>query len=261
MAAMSVMSGKSLAAGEGGLLVTNDRRIFESAVLFTHYESKDRITLEELRAEAGMPHSGSKGRMVQLCAAIGRVQLAHYDERMAEIDRAMNRFWDLLEGTPGILAHRPPKGEGTMGGWYSAKGIYKPEQLGGLPMALFIEALQAEGVHTSAGANQPMHLHPLFNSVDVYGDGVPTRVAGMAEGRAEVRYEALPATEASVNHCFSVPWFKKDVPEVIEKYAAAFRKVCTHASDLMAGATSEEGQAAAAAAASVAVEATATAER
>ena len=49
---------------------------------------------------------------------MGRVQLKHYDRRMAEIDRAMNRFWDLLEDTPGVRAHRPPAGSGsTMGGW------------------------------------------------------------------------------------------------------------------------------------------------
>ena len=84
--------------------------------------------------------------MVQTCSAMGRVQLRHYDRRMAEIDRAMNRFWDLLEDTPGVRAHRPAAGSGsTMGGWYSAKGIYQAEELGGLPIAKFLEALKAEG--------------------------------------------------------------------------------------------------------------------
>ena len=62
-------------------------------VLFTHYESADRITIPELKDTAGLPHSGMKGRMVQTCSAMGRVQLRHYDRRMGEIDRAMNRFW------------------------------------------------------------------------------------------------------------------------------------------------------------------------
>jgi perosamine synthetase len=55
---------------------------------------------------------------------MGRVQLKHYNRRMAEIDSAMNRFWDLLEGTPGVRAHRPPAGSGsTMGGWCVATPI------------------------------------------------------------------------------------------------------------------------------------------
>ena len=112
-----------------------------------------------------------------------------------------------------------------MGGWYSAKGIYKPEELGGLPIELFLKALKAEGVSSGAGANQPMHLHPLYNDVDVYGDGVPTRIAGAADGRADVRYEPLPDTERSVNEIFAVPWFKKDEVAAIEMYANAFKKV------------------------------------
>ena len=41
VAAMSVMSGKSLAAGEGGLLVTDDRKILEQAILFSALSSSD----------------------------------------------------------------------------------------------------------------------------------------------------------------------------------------------------------------------------
>ena len=85
---------------------------------------------------------------------------------------------DLLEGTPGVRAHRPAAGSGsTMGGWYSARGIYHPEELGGLPLADFLKALNAEGFSSSNGANNPLHLHPLMNDVDVYGDGKPTRVS------------------------------------------------------------------------------------
>ena len=40
----------------------------------------------------------------------------------------MNYFWDLLEGVPGLRAHRPPAdSDSTMGGWYAAKGLYAPE--------------------------------------------------------------------------------------------------------------------------------------
>jgi|EP01046_Picozoa_sp_COSAG06_P021746 hypothetical protein len=47
---------------------TNDRRILEQAILFTHYESKDRLTIDEFKDTAGLPHSGMKGRMVQTCS-------------------------------------------------------------------------------------------------------------------------------------------------------------------------------------------------
>ena len=42
IAAMSLMSGKSFAAGELGILVTNDTRIYERAMAFGHYERNNK---------------------------------------------------------------------------------------------------------------------------------------------------------------------------------------------------------------------------
>src|SRR5438094_915360 len=111
--AMSLMSGKALPIGEGGMLITNDLTIYERAVAFGHYERTGSLTLPELRRFAGLPLGGHKYRMHQLSSAVGRVQLRHYRARMEEIQQAMNEFWDRLEGVPGLRAHRPPKGSGS----------------------------------------------------------------------------------------------------------------------------------------------------
>ena len=64
VSAMSLMSQKSLAAGEGGMLCTNDQRIYERAIAFGHYERHgDSITLPDLKALAGLPLGGVKHRM------------------------------------------------------------------------------------------------------------------------------------------------------------------------------------------------------
>ena len=230
--AMSCMAGKSLAIGEAGMLVTDDQEIYERAVAFGHYERTGQIENPELRKFAGLPLGGFKYRMHQLSSAVGRVQLRHYRERMEEIDRAMNSFWDLLEGAPGLRPHRPPKGSGsTMGGWYAAHGIYVPEELGGLPLRKFCDAVRAEGTSCGAGANLLMHLHPVLNDADVYGHGEPTRVA---HSDADVRQGegSLPQTERMSERLFSIPWFKHHRPEIIREHAEAFRKVVTQASEL-----------------------------
>ena len=230
--AMSCMAGKSLAIGEAGMLVTDDQEIYERAVAFGHYERTGQIENPELKKFAGLPLGGFKYRMHQLSSAVGRVQLRHYRERMEEIDRAMNSFWDLLEGAPGLRPHRPPKGSGsTMGGWYAAHGIYVPEELGGLPLQKFCEAVRAEGTSCGAGAKLLMHLHPVLNDADVYGHGEPTRVA---HSDADVRQGegSLPQTERMSERLFSIPWFKHHRPEVIREHAEAFRKVVTQAAEL-----------------------------
>jgi hypothetical protein len=146
----------------------------------------------------------------------------------------MNRFWDLLEGVPGIQAHRPGRDSGShMGGWYAALGLYRPEELGGLSVTRFCEAVTAEGVGgVGPGCNYPLHLHPLFNTCDVYGHGKPTRIA---HATRDVRQPpgSLPVTELAGTLTYHVPWFKHDRPAVIEEHAAAFRKVAINARDLL----------------------------
>ncbi len=103
----SLMSGKSFAIGEAGMLVTDNREIFERGLAFGHYARHDELTIPELVEVAGMPQGGFKYRMHQLSSAMGRVQLRHYDERNAEILKSMNYFWDEIGDVPSVKPHRP----------------------------------------------------------------------------------------------------------------------------------------------------------
>ncbi|HZO87633.1 MAG TPA: DegT/DnrJ/EryC1/StrS family aminotransferase [Chthonomonadaceae bacterium] len=241
VAAMSLMSGKSFAIGEAGMLVTNDREIYERAIALGHYErfNAAAIQTEELKPFLGLPLGGYKYRMHQLSSAVGRVQLKYYDARCAEIRKAMNYFWDLLEGVPGIRAHRVDEKTGSnMAGWYAAHGLYRAEELGGLSLARFAEAVRAEGCPCSPGGNPPMHLHPLLNTCDVYGHGKPTRIANAA---CDVRqpHGSLPVSESIHRIAYSIPWFKKYRPALIAEYANAFRKVAANYEALLEGDTGD----------------------
>ncbi len=234
--AMSLMSGKSFATGEAGIFVTDDREIYDRGLAFGHHDRYDTSSVETdyLKAFAGLPLGGNKFRVHQLSSALARVQLKYYDERAAEIRKAMNYFWDGLEGVPGIRAHRPPKESGsTMAGWYAPLGLYRPEELGGLSVTRFCAALQAEGVTScSPGANQPLHLHPLFNTCDVYGHGTPTRIAHVSEDIRQPK-GSLPVSERIGKLTYSIPWFKHYRPRTIDQYVEAFRKVAASYKELM----------------------------
>ncbi len=234
VAAMSLMSGKSLAIGEAGILATNDLEIYERAIAIGHYERfGSNIQTEELKPFIGLPTGGYKYRMHQLSSAVGRVQLKYYDERCEEIQKAMNYFWDLLEGIPGLRAHRPPKGSNsTMGGWYAAHGLYYPEELGGLSVTRFAEAVRAEGGICGPGCNKPLHLHPLFNTCDVYGHGKPTRIANSDRDLRQPK-GTLPISEGIGERVYSIPWFKHYRPEIIAEHANAYRKVAENYKELL----------------------------
>ena len=242
VAGMSLMTGKSFAIGEAGMLVTNDKSIYEHAIALGTYErfTEDRIECEDIRPLVGLPLGGYKFRMHQMSSAVGLVQIKYYDERCEEIRKAMNYFWDLLEGVPGIRAHRTNELEGsTMAGFYAPHGIYKREELGGLSITRFCEAVRAEGVEECApGCNAPLHTHPLFRVADVYGDGMPTRIANAKSDVRDMDNNLTPALSIS-NSIFWVPWLKKYVPSEIEKYALAYKKVAMNYKELIEGDTGD----------------------
>ncbi len=233
--AMSMMTGKSFAIGEAGMLVTNSRAIYERALTLGHYERYTAdLETEALRPFAGLPVGGYKYRMHQMSSAMGRVQLKYYDARCTEIRRAMNYFWDILEGVPGIRAHRVAADSGSdMAGWYAAHGLYLPEELGGLSLTRFTEAVRAEGAACSPGVNMALHQHPLLQTCDVYGHGKPTRIANSERDVRRVD-SSLSVSERINYRAYYVPWFKKFYPEIIEEQANAYRKVCENYQSLLA---------------------------
>jgi dTDP-4-amino-4,6-dideoxygalactose transaminase len=241
--AMSLMSGKSFAIGEAGILITDDDLIFQRAVAFGFYErtgmgsnfahTDNFITHPSLTPYSGLPLGGYKQRMNQTCSAMGRVQLKYYPRRIAQIQKAMNYFWDLLEGVPGLRAHRTTEPESTMGGWYCPVGIYKQSELDGLPLEKFVKAVAAEGASCDAGAYKiPLHLHPVFQKADIYGHGRPTAIAH-CDRDARLKQGSLPRTESAITGVFRIPWFKHFRPEIIKAHAAAYRKVAENCEELL----------------------------
>jgi len=223
----SLMSGKSFPIGEGGIFFTDDREVYERAILFGHYIRHDEIELESYKPFAGLPCGGVKNRLNQLCSALGLVELEVYPEKMDEIDRAMNYFCDGLERLPAVKIIRPEKNSGTTkGGWYYPVSGYAGDELEGLSLERFAKAVRAEGSVCSPGFTKPLHRHPLFTKMDVYGHGRPTRTANF-NGNVNTKhyFEPLAVSENINSRTFVVPWFKKYYPDIIDDHIKAYRKV------------------------------------
>lgn len=241
VAAASLMGTKSLVSGEGGVLSTNDREIWERAICFCHYERvRDSVTSPELRSKVmfngasdPMPLVGLKGRMNQMASAFARVQLKHYPARIKEIDKAIRRFASLIDDIPGLQVFKCPDEPGwSMGGWFQPTAWYDPEQMGGVPVSKFIAALKAEGSRSGRAANFPQHLHPTMRESDVFGDGKPTRLAFADHDVRESLPGALPVSESIHERTLYVPYFKHDNAAQIEQHAEAWRKVASRVHEL-----------------------------
>ena len=235
VAAMSMMSWKAFAAGELGMLVTDDQKIYERALAYGHYERNNakNITDPELMPYPHIALGGVKGRANQLCCCLGLGQLHHFDERMAEVDKAMQYFCDGIEDIKGLHPIRPEKGSGsTMGAWYLPQGTYRPGELGGLSSGRFAEAVRSEakGLHCWEGGNFCLHTHEFFKSFDFYNIGKPSRIA-FADRDVRKLDEACKPSESM--YCVSLPPFKKFLPECIDKYIEAYRNVAENYEQLI----------------------------
>lgn len=230
IAAMSMMSWKVFSAGEMGVLVTDDRRLYERAIAFGHYERNNEKFIQEcdeLKDYFHIALGGVKGRVNQVCAVLARGQLKYYDERTAEIRRAMDYFYDSLEGLPGIKPHRIDTSDGSsMGGYYSPLLVYNSEELGGLSSGRFAQAIKAElngAGGCSAGANFCLHTHKYFTNFD------PRHSTTPMDNKTD-----LSALDISLKkECISVPWFKQLNKEWIDKYVAVYKKVVANYQELL----------------------------
>ncbi len=226
--AASIMTGKPLAAGEGGVLNTDDREIYERAVMFGHYERiKSCVKHPDRLRYAGLPLGGFKYRMHQMTSALARVRLKYYDQDRAPGVQALQRLFSQCADIPGVDCNFPLHDpQVQVGASYCQRFILGDEIIRRVPNTVIAEAVRAEGVSCSAGGYYCHHLHPFWNECDVYGDGKPTRLA--FAGR-DVRQGPgdCPVAERINHRLISVPRFAAFRPEQVDQVAAAYRKVLT----------------------------------
>ena len=236
VAAMSLMSGKSFAIGEGGMLVTDDEEIYRRAVRFGHY---DRIhscyKKEEFADTLSLPVGGLKNRMHQMSSAVGLVQLEKYEKERREIDRAMKYFWKKVSDIPGLTKVYPKEKGSDKAGWYASHFMYDSEAFSGVSNKTFCEALTREcGTTVFPGANMPLHYSSLFSSFDIYGHGRPTAKLYLPKGVDPRKLSGkLPVAEKAGGTVINDLWFKHCDKEAIDRYAEAFHKVAKYHRDLL----------------------------
>ena len=117
---------------------------------------------------------GGNAKMNEFCAAMGLCNLRHLDEEVAKRKNVAERYWEGLEGVPGVRAVRPV--EGISPNYAYLPVLFDPEAFGATRDSVFA-ALAEEGV----GARK--YFFPLVTDFACYRgrcSGSETPVAAKA---------------------------------------------------------------------------------
>lgn len=117
-------------AGEGGMLLTNDRELWSEAWSFKdHGKSWDKIYAKDHPAGFRWLHDsfGTNWRMTEIQGAIGRLQLRKLDSWIDLRTRNANHLTNELDGTPGLRVPRP--GQGIRHANYKFYAFIEPDAL------------------------------------------------------------------------------------------------------------------------------------
>jgi len=153
-------------AGEGGMILTQDARLWEAAWSFKdHGKSWQRVRADDHPPGFRWLHEsfGSNYRLTELQAAIGRLQLTYLDDwvdkRRANAERINQCFGDI----PAIRTTMPSERE--FHAYYKYYAFVRPSKLReGWNRDRILKALEAEGVPGLSGSCPEIYSEKAFQS-------------------------------------------------------------------------------------------------
>lgn len=227
LGAFSLMAGKSLGGGEGGIVLTNRAELRQG--LYAYMDMGRWLQRDD---QTQRLNTTTNFRMPEFTAAILLTQLERLDEQIETRERNFSYLARGLEEIDGVEAFvRDPRV--TRWGIYYWNFRYQQEAFDGIPRDRFLEAMRAEGAPIGIGAHgEPIYYNPLFRRM-TGGQPWPIRCPGY-EGTIDYarvecpNAERIYRTEAlSIAHAHLLG-DREDMDLIL----AAIRKVREHADEL-----------------------------
>lgn len=234
VACFSLQAHKAVVAGEGGLLLTGDSRIYERACLLGHFRQPTAATSEKYApfVETGY---GLKNRLHPLAAAIALEQLKKLNA-IIESRRACHAFFaEQLMDVPG-LTPLPTEPGVNRGGFFRFLFHYDARSFEGLSMENFVRALHAEGAVEAIPGSlaRPLHLTSFFQTLDdgMYRNGWPRRGTGNRPAQTWGPGDFPNAEKFSATTVQFPAFMAPDGQNIIAAYGEAIRKIQRNAATL-----------------------------
>ena len=155
---------KHINCGDGGVVVTNDRKLYELAHDFAD-KCYDRLAAGQNRQLRRVWTLAPNYRITELQSAVALAQLEKVERITARRHELGDRFGEGIAGLPGIHPHEiTPNGYGTY--WFT--GLTVEQEAAGVSPQQFADALAAEGVGSSYLGYFSLLEHELFTRRNAY---------------------------------------------------------------------------------------------
>lgn len=224
----SMQGSKVLAAGEGGILVTDNKEYYERAQVLGRYECCTKMGSDSDYARYSLTGFGYKHRMNPLAAAIADANLDRMDELNEIRNRNARRFEELLADLPFVRFQKEVEGAEKVFAYHYAE--YIPELNGGVKYSTFLSALAKEGVACGFCVYGKLHLSPLYTKDGPLAKEYPFNLPNFPQ----IGKENLPNTKILGENSFlAAPRFEEATEEDIEQYAKAYHKVAANVQALL----------------------------
>ncbi len=173
--AFSLMAGKTVAGGEGGIILTNHLECRQQ--LYAYMDMGRWTEREDKSVRLDM---AANFRMSEMTAALLLVQLSRLDEQVETRERNFTYLAEGLREIDGVDAfERDPRV--TRWSIYFWNFKYHQEAFDGVPRDIFLKAVQAEGAPIGVGGHgRPIYWNPLFQSM-TDGNTWPIKCPGYDE--------------------------------------------------------------------------------
>lgn len=166
LATFSFQESKTMTAGEGGMITTNDPDLAEKCIMF---RSCGRKANESWYVHYVMPVNY---RLSEIQSAMLLAQLERLGDQLKTKNENAVFLAEQFKGIDGI---KPVPGDGKtdINGYYLYLLQYDAEAFSGLSRNRFIEALGAEGIPCHIGYPWPLTKNPMFQSIAEGAGGCP----------------------------------------------------------------------------------------
>lgn len=157
---------KAVPAGEGGLLLTNNRNFYERAVALGHYfRCKDPMHLST--SDMSIYNASSLGlnlKIHPIAASLARSQLSKLDSRLEAMEQNHSQLSKEISKIPYCTMQKKPKWADQIS-YYGFNFHWSPPLDNNYPsVSAMVAAFRAEGLHVSMIGSPPLFQLPLFRN-------------------------------------------------------------------------------------------------